>query len=143
MFTRTHRDDVVFKHSFLLKGVDRPLPPGHYQVVTDEQLIEELSFPVYRRTSTMMQVPAQSHHASAIEFVVIGPLDLRAAQERDSTISALQERETAPVPGTLASERDPAPARGPNSASDPKTWWGAVTKQLQTILSGGSASRSG
>jgi hypothetical protein len=36
-------------------------------VVTDEELIEELSFPVYRRVATMIFVPAQSHHGSSID----------------------------------------------------------------------------
>jgi len=60
--TRTTRKTVVFRHPFTLKGVDRTLPPGEYhQTVTDEEMIEGLSFPVYRRISTMILVPAQSH----------------------------------------------------------------------------------
>jgi hypothetical protein len=62
MTTRTTRKTVVFLHPFTLKGVDRTLPPGEYhQTVTDEEMIEGLSFPVYRRISTMILVPAQSH----------------------------------------------------------------------------------
>ena len=49
MITRTKRVTLTFKHPFSLKGVDRPLAPGQYEVVSDEELIEELSFPVYRR----------------------------------------------------------------------------------------------
>jgi len=45
MTTRSHSKSVVFSHSFELKGVDRILPPGEYRIVTDEELIEELSFP--------------------------------------------------------------------------------------------------
>jgi hypothetical protein len=47
--TRTQRETVVFSHPFRLKWVDRVLPPGDYEVVTDEELIEGLSFPVYHR----------------------------------------------------------------------------------------------
>jgi hypothetical protein len=32
----------------LLQGIDRVLPAGDYRVVTDEELTEELSLPVYR-----------------------------------------------------------------------------------------------
>jgi len=81
MTTRSHSKSVVFSHSFELKGVDRILPPGEYRIVTDEELIEELSFPVYRRVSTMIFVPAKS--ASSVEMVVIDPQELQAAQERD------------------------------------------------------------
>jgi hypothetical protein len=81
MTTRTTRKIVTFARLFTLKGVDRVLPAGNYRVVTDEELIEELSFPVYRRVSTMIFVPALS--ASSFEMVAIDPQDLQAAQERD------------------------------------------------------------
>jgi hypothetical protein len=58
------------------------LPPGEYRIVTDEPLTEGLSFPVYRRISTMIFVPGL--HASTVEMVPIDPRDLQAAQERDS-----------------------------------------------------------
>jgi hypothetical protein len=45
-------------------------------------LIEGLSFPVYRRVSTVIFVPGQI--GSSIEMVPVDPLDLTAAQERDA-----------------------------------------------------------
>jgi len=81
MTTRTTSKIVTFAHPVMLEGVDRILPAGNYRVVTDEELIEELSFPVYRRVATMIFVPAQS--ASSVEMVAIDPRDLQAAQERD------------------------------------------------------------
>jgi hypothetical protein len=81
---RTQRKTVVFSHHFLLKGVDRVLPPGNYEVMTDEELIEGLSFLVYHRVSTTIIVPAQSHQASSVEMVAIDPHDLEAAQDRDT-----------------------------------------------------------
>jgi len=81
MVTRSHSKSVVFTQPFELKGIDRILPPGDYRVVTDEELIEDLSFPVYRRVSTMIFVPAES--ASSVEMVAIDPQDLQAAQQRD------------------------------------------------------------
>jgi hypothetical protein len=88
MATRTHRKTVVFSRPFLLKGIDRVLPPGSYEVVTDEELIEGLSFPVYHRVSTAMIVPAQSHQASSVEMLIINPRDLEAAQARDADLSS-------------------------------------------------------
>lgn len=58
------------------------LPAGNYDVVTEEELIEGLSFPVYRRVSTVIFVPGQV--ASSIEMVTIDPLDLAAAQGADA-----------------------------------------------------------
>jgi hypothetical protein len=46
----------VFRDPFELKGIYRILRAG---VVTDEELVEQLSFPVYRRTSTVVFVPAR------------------------------------------------------------------------------------
>ena len=82
MTVRTSSKTVTFAHPFLLKGVDRILAAGDYRVVTDEELIEELSFPVYRRVATMIFVPAESGSAS-VEMVTIDPQDLQAAQELD------------------------------------------------------------
>src|ERR1700737_747324 len=86
MSIRTRDETVTFRHSFSLKGVERLLPGGDYRVLTDEELIEGLSFPVYRRISTMIFVPTQFYQSSAVELLTIDPLDLRAAQERDGAM---------------------------------------------------------
>ena len=83
MTKRSRSKSVVFSHSFELKGIDQILPPGEYRIVTDEELIEELPFPVYRRVATMIFVPAETHRASSVEMVAIDPQELQAAQERD------------------------------------------------------------
>ena len=84
MMTRTSRKIVTFTHAFVLKGVDRTLPPGAYPVITDEELIEGLSFAAYRRVSTIILVPTKSHRASSLEMVTIDPADLEAARDRDA-----------------------------------------------------------
>jgi hypothetical protein len=53
MTMRTTSKTVTFHRPFWLKGVDRLLPPADYRVVTDEELIEGLSFPAYHRVSTV------------------------------------------------------------------------------------------
>ena len=82
MTIQTVRKTIAFRRPFYLKGVDRLLPPGDYSVVTDEELIEGLSFSAYHRISTVMFVPARS--GSAVEMATIEPLDLEAALERDA-----------------------------------------------------------
>ena len=82
MTVRTIRRTISFLRPFYLKGVDRVLPPRDYDVVTDEELIEGLSFSAYRRVSTAIFVPAPS--GSAIEMVTIDPVDLQAAQDQDA-----------------------------------------------------------
>jgi hypothetical protein len=83
--TRTQRRTVEFRRAFLLKGIDRILPPGKYDIVSDEELIEGLSFPVYRRVSTIIFVPAAAM-ASAVEMVAVDPRDLQAARDRDDAM---------------------------------------------------------
>jgi len=84
MTIRTSSKTVSFARPFLLKGVDRVLAAGQYKVITDEELIEELSFPVYRRVATMIFVPAESQNSSSVEMVAIDPRDLQDAQDRDA-----------------------------------------------------------
>jgi hypothetical protein len=84
MTIRTNSKTVSFARPFLLKGVDRVLAAGQYKVITDEELIEELSFPVYRRVATMIFVPADSQNSSSVEMVAIDPRDLQDAQDRDA-----------------------------------------------------------
>lgn len=82
MTMRTTTKTVTFRRPFGLRGVDRLLPPADYRVVTDEELIEGVSFPAYHRVSTVIFVPAQS--GSAVEMVTIDPLDLQTAQDQDA-----------------------------------------------------------
>ena len=84
MTQRTRDKTWAFRNPFSLKGVDRPLPSGNYRVTTDEELIESLSFPVYRRVATMIFVPGQGQRASSVEMFTIDPADLRAAHEKDT-----------------------------------------------------------
>ena len=86
MTMRTSSKTVSFRRPFWLKGVDRMLPPADYRVVTDEELIEGLSFPAYRRISTMIFVPAPS--GSAVEMATVDPLDLEAALDRDAAMQS-------------------------------------------------------
>jgi hypothetical protein len=81
MTTRTRRETVHFKHPFRIRGIDRLLPPGAYEVITDEEMIEGLSFASFRRAATMIMVPAP--RGSAMEMVSIGSVDLSDAQRID------------------------------------------------------------
>jgi hypothetical protein len=82
MTTRTRRETVVFSQPVRLRGIDRELPAGSYDVVTDEELIEGLSFPVFRRVATMITVPCAPPRHSAVEMLAIDPEAVREAQGR-------------------------------------------------------------
>jgi hypothetical protein len=84
MIARSREKTVSFTKPFVLAGIDHALPAGEYRVKTDEELIEGISFPVYRRVATVMFVPAQTQRG-AIEMVTIDPAALKAALERDAS----------------------------------------------------------
>ena len=81
MTLRTTTNIVTFQRPFYLKGDDRLLPAADYSVMTDEELIEGLSFPAYRRVSTAILVPAET--GCAVEMLTIDPQDLATAMKRD------------------------------------------------------------
>ena len=86
MTTRSRRETITFQHPFRLRGVDRLLPTGAYEVITDEEMIEGLSFPAFRRVATMIMVPAAAQNL-AMEMVSIGSVDLADAQHADASVS--------------------------------------------------------
>ena len=85
MTTRSRRETVTFQHPFRIKGIDRSLPAGVYEVITDEEMIEGLSFAAYRRVATMIVVPAAPPRSSTMEMISIGSVDLSDAQRIDAS----------------------------------------------------------
>jgi len=83
MTIRSRRETVTFRHPFQIRGVDRVLPAGSYEVITDEEMIEGLSFAAFRRVATMIEVPAET--GRAIELISIGSVDLSDAQRLDAS----------------------------------------------------------
>jgi len=84
MTIRSRRETVAFKHPFRIRGVDRLLPAGAYEVITDEEMIEGLSFAAFRRVATMIVVPAADARL-AMEMIPIGSVDLSDAQRIDAS----------------------------------------------------------
>jgi len=87
MTMRSRLEVITFRHPFLIKGIDRVLPPGAYDVVTDEEMIEGLSFASFRRVATMIMVPAAPPRGSTMEMISIGSVDLSDAQRIDACAS--------------------------------------------------------
>jgi len=85
MTARSRREIVHFKHPFRIKGIDRLLPAGDYEVITDEEMIEGLSFASFRRVATMIMVPGAAPRTSSMEMISIGSVDLADAQREDAS----------------------------------------------------------
>lgn len=82
---RSRRETVHFKHPFRIEGIDRQLAPGAYEIISDEEMIEGLSFPCFRRVATMIMVPGAPPQRSTMEMVLISPADLSHARRIDAS----------------------------------------------------------
>jgi hypothetical protein len=85
MTMRSRRETITFRHPFRIKGIDRQLEAGAYEVITDEEMIEGLSFASFRRVATMIMVPGAAPRASSMEMISVSAIDLSDAQRIDAS----------------------------------------------------------
>jgi hypothetical protein len=86
MTTRTSKKTVTFRRPFSLGCFDEKLPAGDYIVETDEELLEGLSFPAYRRKLTLIYLHASPRRPGLRQALPIDPDDLDAALMRDQAV---------------------------------------------------------
>jgi hypothetical protein len=86
---RTTSKTVTFIAPFFLSGLDEVVPAGRYTVETDEELLEGVSFPAYRRISTLIHLHVDG---GVVETVVIDPKELDAALARDVEMAETKRR---------------------------------------------------
>lgn len=67
----------------MIGGLDDALPSGDYIIETDEELLEGLSFPAYRRKRTLIYLHANSSRPGCRQALPIDLDDLDAALMRD------------------------------------------------------------
>lgn len=83
MTTRSSETTITFRRPFTLDGLGETLPAGDYRVETEEERIEGLSYPAYRRTATVLRLPAASGLAHLTRAMTVDPEELQAALARD------------------------------------------------------------
>lgn len=83
MAARTTETTVTFTHPFTLTGLDRPQPAGVYRLEADEEEVLGLSFVAFRRTATLLHLPALTTLGQAAEVVPIDPAELANALAAD------------------------------------------------------------
>ena len=87
MSTRIREQTIVFRHPFSLGGIEQMQPSGTYKVEIEEELVPDLSFPVYRRIATVIYLArSQNGAVGGYETATINPLDLDAALQKDATV---------------------------------------------------------
>jgi hypothetical protein len=79
MTIRTKSRTIRFNAPFFLKPIEGALPPGNYEVETDEQEIETLSRTAYVRVATLFTVS----RAGMSTTHKVDPAELDAALIRD------------------------------------------------------------
>lgn len=84
MTTRTARRTVTFVHPFQLDGIGSQ-PAGTYEVNTDEESIDSLSFLAYRRVATTIHL----RRDGATQVYAIDPVELDANLLRDAGLTLL------------------------------------------------------
>jgi len=83
MSTRTTLTSVTFTRPFTLSAVDGLQPAGTYQVVTEEERLEGLSFGAILRTATVLRLPADPRPGQTRQIVPIDPDELSAVLAAD------------------------------------------------------------
>lgn len=83
MTTRTSEATVTFRRPFRLAGFGEALPAGSYRVETDEELLEGLSFPAYRRVLTVLHLETAAGRVAGGGALTVDPAELEAALARD------------------------------------------------------------
>lgn len=110
MLTRTTRTTVTFAHPFFLGDAEETLPAGTYDVETEEELLEGLSFHAYRRVLTVVHLPADAGQPGIRRSLTTRPEDLDIALAQDAGAS--------PAPRPAAPARPEEPARIEGGAID-------------------------
>jgi len=76
---RTRHSLVTFQHPFTLNGGVGELPPGSYEIETDEEEMQTMDRTVYRKVAIHLHVK----RLGSTRTITIKPADLQAALERD------------------------------------------------------------
>ncbi len=83
MTMRTIVKTITLSHPFVLSGLDEEQPAGNYEVETDEELLEDVSFLGYRRMSTLIHLHQLKSRPGITQTMTIDPQELDAIMAGD------------------------------------------------------------
>jgi hypothetical protein len=84
MSTRTTVTTVTFQRAFTLSALEGTHPAGTYRVITEEEQIPGLSFTAFRRTETLLYLPADPVPGGTRQVVNVSPDELADALAADA-----------------------------------------------------------
>lgn len=83
MDARTRTETITFRHAFRLKSASATLPAGPYTMHVEEEMIDGLSFPAWRRTMATI-TPQGLAAGRLLQSWPVLPDELEAALAADS-----------------------------------------------------------
>jgi len=89
MAIRSSEKTVTFRRPFVLSGFDRLFEAGIYRVETDEELLEGISFPAYRRVLTLFHLDVVPDQPGATQTLTVDGNDLDVALARDLMLTRI------------------------------------------------------
>jgi hypothetical protein len=110
MDNKTSESNVVFRNRFSLGAAVSDLPPGTYRVTKEHELIEGISYPAFRTTSLLIEIPSIGTLSMTKQFIAVTERELGAALDLDARKSGFDRAET---PFDLTSKADRAKAFDP------------------------------
>lgn len=78
MTVRTTQSQVMFLNPFCLDGMDQPLPPGIYLLLSHQDELHGATFVTYRTTAAFLQVPALGKWSAGTRLLAIALDDLES-----------------------------------------------------------------
>jgi len=90
------------------------LPAGDYTVDTYEELVQGLSFPVYRRVSTQLHMRNIPGHPGRSQTLEIDPQELEDAMAHKNALPTVAEETSSPTNKKTPTKKA---ALGPNPSS--------------------------
>jgi hypothetical protein len=91
MSMRSTTSAVEFKHAFVVPGSNKEFPPGRYEVLVEEELLEGLSFAAYRETGVYLMIYGKGHNSGPTEMRPISSAYLAMALKSDAALDAPAE----------------------------------------------------
>lgn len=86
MSTRSSTSMMTFQNAFVLPNFPDVLPPGTYEVVVEEELLQGLSFEAWRRTATYLVVRGAKGFAGRTTRRTTTDIDLQRALSQDRAL---------------------------------------------------------
>jgi hypothetical protein len=79
MMNRATARIVTFRHPFTIEGLDGWQPAGSYVIEMEEELLQALSFPAWRRLHTAIRLPQRPGASVSEQVATVDPMAMDAA----------------------------------------------------------------